>query len=289
MNDLSKACLDEAKNSMQSSLGFLEKELAKIRAGKANPGMLDGVKVDYYGTMTEISQVANINTPDARSIVIQPWEKTIVGAINKAILDANLGFTPRHEGDILRIVIPPLTEERRKELCKQAKTEVENAKVNVRNVRRKVMDEVKKLTKKEYFVRGCTALLDAVGGAIHHIGNIHKYARPEDVPEHTIFVITTDGLENASRRYGSDKVKRMIERQKEKYGWEFLFLGANIDAVETAEHIGISRNRAANYRADGEGTAHMFGAMAKAVSSMRCSVALKEDWAAELEEDAKRR
>ena len=137
MNDLSKACLEEAKNSMKSSLSFLDKELGKIRAGKANPG-----------TMTEINQVANINTPDARSIIIQPWEKTIVGAINKAILDANLGFTPRHEGDILRIVIPPLTEERRKELCKQAKTEVENAKVNVRNVRRKVMDEVKKLKDK---------------------------------------------------------------------------------------------------------------------------------------------
>ena len=148
MNDLSKACLDEAKKDMQSSIGFLEKELAKIRAGKANPGMLDGVKVDYYGTMTEISQVANINTPDARSIVIQPWEKTIVGAINKAILDANLGFTPRHEGDILRIVIPPLTEERRKELCKSAKAEIENAKVNIRNVRRNVMDKVKKLKDK---------------------------------------------------------------------------------------------------------------------------------------------
>ena len=148
MNDLSKACLEEAKNSMKSSLSFLDKELAKIRAGKANPGMLDGVKVDYYGTMTEISQVANINPPDARSIVIQPWEKTLVGAINKAILDANLGFTPRHEGDILRIVIPPLTEERRRELSKAAKTEVENAKVNVRNVRRKVMDEVKKLKDK---------------------------------------------------------------------------------------------------------------------------------------------
>ena len=142
MNDLSKACLDEAKNSMKSSINFLEKELTKIRAGKANPGMLDGVKVDYYGTMTDISQVANINTPDARSIVIQPWEKTLVGAINKAILDANLGFTPRHEGDILRIVVPPLTEER------AAKTEIENAKVNVRNVRRKVMDEVKKLKDK---------------------------------------------------------------------------------------------------------------------------------------------
>ena len=148
MNDLSKACLEEAKNSMKSSLSFLDKELAKIRAGKANPGMLEGVKVDYYGTMTEISQVANINTPDARSIVIQPWEKTIVGAINKAILDANLGFTPRHEGDILRIVIPPLTEERRKELSKAAKTEVENSKVNIRNARRNVMDKVKKLKDK---------------------------------------------------------------------------------------------------------------------------------------------
>ena len=148
MNELSKACLDEAKNSMQSSLNFLEKELAKIRAGKANPGMLDGVKVDYYGTPTEISQVANINTPDARSIVVQPWEKAMVSPINKAIMDANLGFTPRQEGDMLRIVIPPLTEERRKELSKAAKTEIENAKVNVRNVRRNVMDKVKKLKDK---------------------------------------------------------------------------------------------------------------------------------------------
>ena len=109
------------------------------------------------------------------------------------------------------------------------------------------------------------------------------------MPEHTIFVITTDGLENASHRYGSDKVKRMIERQKEKYGWEFIFLAANIDAVETAEHIGISRNRAANYCADGKGTGKMFGVMAQAVSKVRYSVALEEDWAAELEEDAKRR
>lgn len=133
---------------MQSAINFLNKELEKIRAGKANPAMLEGVKVDYYGTPTEISQVANINTPDARSIVIQPWEKTIIGAINKAILDANLGFTPRHEGDLLRITIPPLTEERRKELTKSAKSEVENSKVNVRNARRNVMDKVKKLKDK---------------------------------------------------------------------------------------------------------------------------------------------
>lgn len=148
MNDLSKACLDEARNSMQTAINFLEKELAKIRAGKANPGMLDGVKVDYYGTPTELSQAANINTPDARSIIIQPWDKSILGAINKAIIDANLGFTPRHEGEILRIVVPPLTEERRKELSKAAKTEVENSKVNIRNARRNVMDKVKKLKDK---------------------------------------------------------------------------------------------------------------------------------------------
>lgn len=96
------------------------------------------------------------------------------------------------------------------------------------------LNKVKPITEKDYYVRGCTALLDAVGGAIHHIGNIHKYARPEDVPAHTLFVITTDGMENASRRYAARQVKEMIRRQKEKYGWEFLFLGANIDAVETA-------------------------------------------------------
>lgn len=151
------------------------------------------------------------------------------------------------------------------------------------------IEKIEPMTANDYVPGGNTALLDAIGGAIHHIGNIHKYARPEDVPEHTIFVITTDGLENASCRYSSDKVKKMIEHQKEKYGWEFIFLAANIDAVETAEHIGISRNRAANYCADGMGTGKMFGVMAQAVSKVRCSVALEEDWAAELEEDAKRR
>ncbi len=150
------------------------------------------------------------------------------------------------------------------------------------------IESVPAMTREDYTPGGCTALLDAIGGAIDHIGGIHKYARAEDVPAHTIFVITTDGLENASRRYGSDKVKRMIERQKEKYGWEFLFLAANIDAVETAAHIGISSDRAANYRADGAGTARMFGAMSKAVCAMRCSEELAEDWAADIERDAKR-
>ena len=101
------------------------------------------------------------------------------------------------------------------------------------------VQKVEPMTDRDYSVRGCTALLDAIGGAIHHIGNVHKYARNEDVPEHTLFVITTDGMENASRRYDSETVKKMIERQKEKYGWEFLFLGANIDAVETAKHFGV--------------------------------------------------
>lgn len=151
------------------------------------------------------------------------------------------------------------------------------------------IEKIEPMTANDYVPGGNTALFDAIGGAIHHIGNIHKYAREEDVPEHTIFVITTDGLENASRRYGSDKVKRMIEHEKEKYGWEFIFLAANIDAVETAEHIGISRNRAANYRADGAGTNLMFGTMAGVVSSMRCSEAVADDWAADLEKDAKRR
>ena len=116
------------------------------------------------------------------------------------------------------------------------------------------VQKVEPMTDRDYSVRGCTALLDAIGGAIHHIGNVHKYARKEDVPEHTLFVITTDGMENASRRYDSEKVKKMIERQKEKYGWEFLFLGANIDAVETAKHFGIGADRAVNYHSDREGT-----------------------------------
>ena len=111
-------------------------------------------------------------------------------------------------------------------------------------------DRVRPITGEEYYVRGCTALLDAVGGVIRHIGNIHKYARPEEVPAHTLFVITTDGMENASHRYSARKVREMIRRQKEKYGWEFLFLGANIDAVETAGHLGIDADRAVNYHCD---------------------------------------
>ena len=122
------------------------------------------------------------------------------------------------------------------------------------------------MTNKDYYVRGCTALLDAIGGAIHHIKNVHKYAREEDRPEKTIFVITTDGLENASREYSYDKVKKMVEHQKEKYGWEFLFLGANIDAIEVAGSMGIDRDRAANYNCDSDGTALNYMVLEEAVS-----------------------
>ncbi|MBE5932181.1 MAG: VWA domain-containing protein [Lachnospiraceae bacterium] len=131
------------------------------------------------------------------------------------------------------------------------------------------LDEIKPMTDDEYYVRGCTALLDAVGGAIHHIGNVHKYSREEDKPEKTLFIITTDGLENASKRYTYDKVKRMVERQKNKFGWEFLFLGANIDAVAEAGKFGISADRATNYECDSKGTQVFYDALCCAVSSVR--------------------
>lgn len=145
--------------------------------------------------------------------------------------------------------------------------------------------EIAPMTREDYTVGGCTALLDAIGGAIHHIGNVHKYARPEDVPEHTIFVITTDGMENASYRYSSAEIKAKIKRQTEKYGWEFIFLAANIDAVETAEHIGIRRERAANYRHTKEGVGRSYHAMCEAITCVRrkCTEAIDLD--AYLEED----
>lgn len=151
------------------------------------------------------------------------------------------------------------------------------------------LDEIRPMTEDDYFVGGCTALIDAIGGAIHHIGNVHKYARPEDVPENTIFIITTDGQENASHRYSSDKVKQMIERQKDKYGWEFLFIGANIDAVETAKRYGIDRNRAVNYNADAQGTSVLYETVSKAVCNVRASKCMADDWSAEIDKDFKNR
>lgn len=151
------------------------------------------------------------------------------------------------------------------------------------------VENVRPITSREYRVQGCTALLDAIGGAIDHIGNIHKYARPEDVPEHTLFVITTDGMENASRRYSIHEIKRMIQRQKEKYGWEFLFLGANIDAVETAGHLGIGADRAVNYHCDGEGTRLNYETVARAAASVRCGIQLDEHWKDDIEADFRSR
>ena len=147
------------------------------------------------------------------------------------------------------------------------------------------LHEIQPMTSKDYRVSGSTALLDAIGGAIHHIGNVHKYARPEDVPEKTMFIITTDGMENASREYSSEKVKQMIRRQEERYGWEFLFVAANIDAVETAEHIGIRRERAANYRHDSKGTETLYCAMSATVANYRKNARVADNWADELNKE----
>lgn len=152
------------------------------------------------------------------------------------------------------------------------------------------IDRVAGMTNEDYYVRGCTALLDAVGGAIHHIGNVHKYARSEDIPEKTLFIITTDGMENASRRYSYTEVKNMIKRQKEKYGWEFLFLGANINAAEVGASIGIDRDFTVDYCCDSIGTQKNFDAMNMAIASVRRSDSvLTADWKKDIEEDRKTR
>lgn len=151
------------------------------------------------------------------------------------------------------------------------------------------LQDVPPMTERDYTVRGCTALIDALGGAIRHIGNVHKYARREDVPARTLFVITTDGMENASHRFTADQVKQMIERQKTKYGWEFLFIGANIDAVETAVRYGIDRDRAVNYHADKMGTSAVYEAVDKAVANVRAAAPLGNDWCEEINRDFQNR
>ena len=154
------------------------------------------------------------------------------------------------------------------------------------------LDKVEKMTERDYYVRGCTALLDAIGGAIHHIGNIHKYAREEDVPEKTIFVITTDGLENASRRYSYRDVKEMIQRQEREYGWEFLFLGANIDVARESDRLGIRPDRAVRYVNDREGIELNYEAVGCAMSAMRSmsdTVRMDGSWKEKIEKDFKKR
>ena len=151
------------------------------------------------------------------------------------------------------------------------------------------IQKVAPMTRRDYFVGGCTALLDAVGEAIRHIANVHKYAREEDVPEKTVFVITTDGMENASRKYTYEKVKKMISLQQEKYGWEFLFLGANIDAAREAARFGIREDRAANYHADSKGTAVIYEAMSDAVGCVRACRPMSADWKKKVDADYKKR
>ena len=155
------------------------------------------------------------------------------------------------------------------------------------------VDRVEPMNDRQYYVRGCTALLDALGGAIHHIANVHKYARPEDIPEKTLFIITTDGMENSSRRYTYGRVKDMVEHEKKKYGWDFLFLGANIDAIDVAGRFGIGADRALNYECDSIGTALNYQVLSETISAVRrsesradmdsaifcCSAPIREDYA----------
>ena len=151
------------------------------------------------------------------------------------------------------------------------------------------LDNIPPMTDKVYYPRGCTALLDAMGGAIHHIGLLHRYARPEDRPARTLFVITTDGMENASHRYRLPDIKRMIECQKKRYGWEFLFLGANIDAVSTASRFGIGADRAVTYRSDSAGTRLNYDVVSDAVCQFRSGAPMYADWKAPIEADLKLR
>lgn len=149
--------------------------------------------------------------------------------------------------------------------------------------------KIEPMTEDTYTVGGGTALIDAIGGAIHHIRNVHKYIRKEDVPENTMFIITTDGKENASHKYSSNRVKKMIKKQQEKYGWEFIFLGANIDAVQTAANFGIRKERAVNYHPDTEGTQLNYKVLEEAICGLRVYGALQENWREKIDEDFKRR
>lgn len=150
------------------------------------------------------------------------------------------------------------------------------------------IEEVQRLTEKDYFVGGCTALMDAVGGEVQHISKVHRYIRAEDVPEKTIFVITTDGMENASRKFRADEVRKMVEAKREE-GWEFIFLAANIDAAETAASFGVEREMAVNYHADGSGTKAVFESVCEAVKNVRERKTLGAGWARCVNEDNERR
>ena len=147
MDEMVEMVLDDTRSKMDKSIQHLENELVKIRAGKASPGILDGIMVDYYGVLTPVNQVSNIGTPDAKTVAIQPWEKNMIGPIEKAIMQANIGITPENNGEVIRLNIPPLTEDRRRDLVKNVKQEGENTKVSIRNARRESNDELKQLQK----------------------------------------------------------------------------------------------------------------------------------------------
>ena len=151
------------------------------------------------------------------------------------------------------------------------------------------LDEIRPMTTDDYTPRGSTALFDALGGAIHHIGNVHKYARREDVPDKTLFVITTDGMENASRHYDRRRIREMIERQTGRFGWEFIFLGANIDAAETAEGIGIARDHAVDFVPDACGTQKNYAAVSDAVTQIRACAPLRKQWREDIDRDYQKR
>ena len=146
------------------------------------------------------------------------------------------------------------------------------------------LEKVEPMNERQYSVGGCTALLDAMGDAIHHIGNVHKYARDEDRPEKTIFVITTDGEENSSSEYGHEQIRKTVKRQQEKYGWEFIFLGANIDAISEAGKLGIRADRAVRYECDGVGTALNFSVLGEAVCGLRAGQVIQRGWSKEISE-----
>lgn len=184
MNELIQQQLSEAKEAMQKAVSHTENELAKIRAGKAMPSMLDGVQVDYYGSMMPLNQVSNVNTPDSRTITVQPWEKSMLQPIEKAIMEANLGFNPQNDGTLIRIAIPPLTEERRKDLVKKIRSEAEQGKISVRNIRKEANEKIKKLTSEHVSEDEIKSGEDAVQKLTdQHIADIdqHFNAKEKDI------------------------------------------------------------------------------------------------------------
>ena len=192
------------------------------------------------------------------------------------------------EGDTIGGFNSLLNKQKNQEGSALVSTILFNGKSEVIHDRVEIKD-VKPMTLKDYCVGGCTALLDALGGAIKHINNIHKYARKEDIPSHTMFIIITDGMENASRFFTKVKIKQMIELQKEKFGWEFIFLGANIDAVEVANDYGINADRAVNYTFDSVGTTLNYKVINEAINTVRANKPLMDDWKEEIEKDYKAR